>query len=204
MNRLPIAGIRTSTGHRLGHIDIGCGPGLFSWVFLDWLTTNGFGLDRVDLYGLDHCKEMLSLAEMSRNQLELAIPNYPELHCSHSVDDLVDRIAENHRPNTDYVVTFGHVLVQTRHNPAIQGFARVVLGIVESMHPGTVCTLVAIDAVNQPDQLHKGWTQLLDELGQNGLYSHQEDISYSNTKVARLYPTGEEPRQIDDIDDLPF
>jgi hypothetical protein len=36
------------------------------------------------------------------------------------------------------------------------------------------------------------------------LYSHQEDISYSNTKVARLYPTGEEPRQIDDIDDLPF
>ena len=86
-------------------MDLGCGAGWFSWVFLDWAAERGVGYDRLDLYGLDHCPAMLQLAQGARRRLLQYVPDYPVFHCSSEVDALCGLLTENHRENTDYTVT---------------------------------------------------------------------------------------------------
>ena len=64
-----LGNLQASEG-RMAHVDIGCGAGPFSWAFLDWVTEQGVGLDRVDLYGLDHSWATIQLAKMISDKLK--------------------------------------------------------------------------------------------------------------------------------------
>ena len=79
---------------RIAHIDIGCGAGLFSWVFLDWATSKGFDYDRIDLYGLDHSPAMIDIAAMIRRELMgiTNMLNYPSLHYDYDTDSFLRRL----------------------------------------------------------------------------------------------------------------
>ena len=45
------------------HLDIGCGPGVFSWVMYDYMASQeNRDSGRVAYYGYDHCAAMIDLA----------------------------------------------------------------------------------------------------------------------------------------------
>ena len=162
---------------RVALADLGCGAGLFSWVFLDWATRRGVGYHRLSLYGLDHCPAMLRLALEARQRLLQHVPDYPELHCRDDVEALCNQLTENHRQGTDYIVTLGHVLVQAHTPDAIQNFTRVIGHVMELIEPGRNCALVAVDASRERDAFAEGWTALLDSLA-------RANICYAELPIA--------------------
>lgn len=175
---------------RQAHVDIGCGAGLFSWVFLDWGRENNLAYKKVDLYGLDHSPEMIRLAQQMRTGLMTNIPNYPELRYTHRVDALLQLLTEHHRPATDYTVTFGHVLVQAPG--AISEFARVIAHIVQLLDEQSSCAVLAVDARGESSQLAQRWIGLLDRLSRLGIQHQQVAVQFtlinnsSDAKIVRL------------------
>ena len=109
---------------RVVHLDIGCGPGIFSWVMYDYIalheTYNG---DQVDYYGYDHCAAMIELAR-------LFLRRFPDQYEFHGYSDLAEistTLADEELSNCDVVVTFGYALVQVRDDPAALGdFATLI------------------------------------------------------------------------------
>ena len=156
---------------RQAHVDIGCGAGLFSWVFLDWATENSVGYDRVDLYGLDHCQAMLDLAEIARSKLLQYIPNYPSLRFCRDVDSILLQLTEHRREDTDYIITFGHVLIQAHSPENINDFTQIVVHINELKDAHSNLILVPVDAFsgNRPAEFSKAWKLLSDSLEQAGI-----------------------------------
>ena len=165
-----VLGHMTPSGQRGAHVDIGCGAGLFSWVFLDWDLENNLPYDRIDLYGLDHSRAMIRLAQQMRRGLIPSIPNYPALRYAHSVNTLLQALSQHHSAGTDYAITFGHVLVQAPE--AIPDFARVVDHVVELLDAQSTCVMLAVDALNASDKFAQRWDELLDRLSALGI-QHQ-------------------------------
>ena len=62
------------------HIDIGCGAGVFSWAFLDWLTGHFIPHSSVTLYGYDHSQEMIRLSYMLKGRISQIISGYPSFY----------------------------------------------------------------------------------------------------------------------------
>ena len=165
------------------HVDIGCGAGLFSWVFLDWARNNNLSYDHIDLYGLDHCPEMIRLAHQMRAGLMSNIANYPELHYTHDVEVLLQRLTGHHHQVTDYKVTFGHVLVQSPY--AIPEFARIVAHIMALLDAQSSCVVMAVDALSAQVQFAQSWNTLLENLGQFGILHNQVTVQRTSINDAR-------------------
>ena len=159
---------RTSD-YREAHVDIGCGPGLFSWAFLDWATNNGIGYNDIDLYGLDHSPAMVELARMIRDKLVRRIADYPNLSYFSNVESVLREVEENHRQGTRYTITLGHVLVQAHAPDNIRDFTQVITRTVRLRNPLNACRLIAVDAVGRAPQFAAGWQALLDSLEQSSV-----------------------------------
>lgn len=174
------------------HVDIGCGFGLFSWVFLDWPRDSEM---QIESYGLDHSQEMLRFAREMRDRLDHHLPyNLAQSLCyTHDVDVLLQGLTQNYRPDTDYIITFGHVLAQTHDNhDAILDFTKVLAHVLELMDAESNCYLVAVDAHSHDDEFVAGWRLLLDRAACTGIWHNEISVSPSHhaTRIARLRPTG--------------
>ena len=184
------------SGRRVAHVDIGCGAGLFSWTFLDWATAKGVDHDQVDLYGLDHSRVMIRLAQEIRTRLMPDMPEYPELHYSHKVKPLLRELKANHQQGTDYRITFGHVLAQVHdHDPAdIKKFTRVILRILKLLDRQSNCFVVAVDAVNASIPFAEGWCSLITSLESANIRHKRHEVTRtsindcSRARVVSLYP----------------
>ena len=185
--------LRASQG-REAHVDIGCGAGLFSWTFLDWASEQGVGRDHLELYGYDHSMAMIRLAQIVRNKLMRDIPDYPELRYSDDVDSLLAQLTANHRKDTGYTITFGHVLVQAHAPRDIQNYTRIISHICELVNDRNNCILVAVDARAAGDEFLEAWNLLLASLESNGISSKQLDVQHTpindgnRAKLAELLP----------------
>lgn len=134
------------------HVDIGCGPGLFTWVVRDLLRQAQLA---VELYGYDHSTEMVRLAEEIWDELDE--PFHGSWH--DAVDEMLATVAEG--SNYDYsLMTFGHVLAQTHdQEDAIQSFAQIIADVV------TVnCLVVAVDAHGAGPSFREGCDSLSQSL----------------------------------------
>lgn len=155
---------------RIAHIDIGCGAGLLSWVLLDWATQEGFDHGRIDLYGLDHCPAMIDLASEIRIRMmrTIPMPYYPSLHYDYDADSFLRRLKMAWRPNTQYIITFGHVLVQTYNSSpsSIRDFARIIDHIMEIRGQYSTCEVIAGDATRGTwyNSFIESWEVLSDSL----------------------------------------
>ena len=180
----------TASKGQIAHVDVGSGAGVFSWVFLDWAIWRRIKLERVDLYGLDHCPAMIQLAKMVSNKLKQQIPNYPDLSYSHDVDALLSYLMKNHREGTDYVITFGHVLAQAHSCIDIRNFTRVIAYIRNNlMDSQSECYLVAVDARSGFIAFVTGWSLLLKSLESTGIRHEQDSpVIFDSTAKARIYP----------------
>ncbi len=177
----------------VAHVDIGCGPGLFSWVFLDWAITLGIRLEGIDLYGWDHSPEMVRLAEMVRDRLAGYIPNYPNLQYFSNLEELLNQITENQRDGVDYTVTFGHVLVQAHSDENIRDFTEIISRLV--LGARVDCALIAVHALSgeRSGEFQNGWSLLTESLNQTGIIANQLDAGGSlirrpGARFARLNP----------------
>lgn len=175
---------------RKAHVDIGCGAGLFSWVFLDWAIDKGISWDHLDLYGFDHSPEMINLAQDVRNRLKKDMPSYPMLHYSHDVTVLLHELEANHQDGTDYIVTLGHVLAQTANNAeASSNFASIIAHTFNVMANLSDCALVAVDAKNWSEDFRTGWDSLVYRLKNLGIRCETEQVTgtvLNNYRCAKI------------------
>ena len=150
---------------RVVHLDIGCGPGVFSWVMHDHMASQeAREPGHVDYYGYDHAAAMIQLAH-------LFLERFPDKYEFHGYSDLVGistALADQDFSNCDVMVTFGYALVQVRDNPAALGDFATLIACVFPSHS---CTVVAADAHHDPatrdafDGQCRGLETALNEVG---------------------------------------
>ena len=188
-----IMGLLEVSKGRGAHIDIGCGAGLFSWVFYDWAAAQGFDPSRIDLYGFDNCSAMLDLAQEVRDRLIQEIPTFPEMHYHDNVEELLQKLTVNHHEGIDYTITFGHVLVQAQTGSTIHEFTRVISHIVETIDQQSNCVLIAVDARWWSSDFAIGWNSLLNSLDGIGVRYEERPVPVtqindnSRAKFARIH-----------------
>ena len=124
------------------HLDIGCGPGVFSWVIYDHMASQETqDLGPVDYYGYDHSAAMIQLAHLFLERFPLQY----EFHGFSDLDEISMALEARDFSNCDIVVTFGYALVQVRDNPAALDDFATLIGCVFPSHS---CIMVAADAHN--------------------------------------------------------
>ena len=171
------------------HVDVGCGVGLFSWVFLDWATGKMLDFKRLRLFGLDQNRTSLDLASRLREKLSLVVPSYPKLRYYEKAETLSRNLIKRHLKGSDYVITFGHVLAQSHSSEEIRQFTGVIRSALEVMEEGCRCTLVAVDARGATWAFGQGWNQLLSSL-------NQSDIDYEDCCLPKSYINGPADRKM--------
>lgn len=94
---------KTST---IAHVDVGCGPGLFSWVVHDYFRHREPETE-IELHAYDHSPTMIELAELIWREFETGV----YLGVTSDLDGLISQVMQG-GPPADVIVSFGHVLVQ--------------------------------------------------------------------------------------------
>lgn len=162
------------------HVDLGCGPGLFTWVVSDYFRSQS--KIEVSSYGYDHAPNMVRLARLIWKRLELN-ENYS---CQHKLDKLILSIRERKYENLSYLITFGHVLIQTRDDhKALENFADIVGNCVNTAE----CRMVAVDATmyDRPAKFREGCERLVVAMEKKGLIVDNPHIVESEMwTVARM------------------
>lgn len=100
------------------HIDVGCGPGLFSWAAHDHFLDIQGGRS-LELYGYDHCPAMTRLAEAIWRRLDTQV----DASFAYNAEELMSDIWQG-GSTANAIVSFGHVLIQASEDPtAIRSFS---------------------------------------------------------------------------------
>lgn len=125
------------TGTSVFHLDLGCGPELFTWVIRDYFRK--CASVGIDSHGYDHAPNMVELARKVWERLGVT----EKYRCSHSVNEIISASEQASMAYDCVVVTFGHVLIQTRDNKTARDtFARIIATVAESAK----CIIIASDA----------------------------------------------------------
>ena len=155
------------------HVDIGCGPGLFTWVVRDHLRD--MPNVSVDFYGYDHAQQMVSLARSIWRLLEEGT----DYLAYYNIRNLLSSIPRACGDRCTILVTLGHVLIQTVENDsAIGDFARII-----AMCAGMAnCLVVAVDARSRdrPQELRRACNKLDAALQRCGLTIHIAPMGWSH------------------------
>ena len=168
------------TGCQVVHLDIGCGPGVFSWVLHDQMASRNAHLpDSVVYYGYDHCANMIGLAHLFLKGL----PADPyEFHGYSDLAPIRTALERQNFSNCDVVVTFGYTLVQVQGDPyALKDFAT----LISCLFPSRSCIVVAADA--KLEAFGQQCTALKDALNESGVGLEDCWVPYRRSvMVARL------------------
>lgn len=152
------------------HVDIGCGPGLFSWVVHDHFDDTEL---KVQLYGYDHATEMIRLAKLIQDRFESDID-------AQYYDDselLLGDIATAAPRSADVVVTFGHVLAQLADNHQAMG---VFAAMLERLTHTGPCLVLAVDALGHTATFRGSFNRLCDMLEKrNCTWHNRQDLGSS-------------------------
>ena len=161
--------------NRIMHLDLGCGPGLFSWVVRDYAIENyGKKPGDIELVGYDHAESMIRLAHLFRDRLpEYNFEGYYEL------DKIQHMLESKDLSDYDCIITFGYVLVQVEgKREALQNF----IDIIRLLFPVNSCILMAVDAFSEEDRRQKfgnACEELWDSLSNTGINARDRDIENS-------------------------
>lgn len=139
------------SARRIVHIDIGCGPGLFSWVVHDHFLNHNPG--QVSLHGYDRAPEMVKLGELLWGEMVTRVPIVLESDLRKFLVHIADISGRQH---SDVIVSFGHVLVQTvddmeRDPNASEAFVDFSKIVAACSNRNSRCVVVAVDAHSSTD-----------------------------------------------------
>ena len=166
------------------HLDLGCGPGLFSWVIQDYMLEH-YGKKPGDLefIGYDHAREMIHLANLFQEYLpvEYKFDGY------FKVDEIRNMLNSRNFSDCSCIVTLGYVLIQVKDNrEALQDFVR----IIQDLFPAKSCILVAVDAYScesRRQDFRYVCKELLAAVTDAGLNAKPKPIgNYGSTMYAHL------------------
>lgn len=147
---------------RIVHLDIGCGPGVFSWVVYDYMELQNVWDSPVEYYGYDHCRKMIELAEL----IQEGLPVEYEFRGFSKHSEIATALKERDFRGCNVLVTFGHSLVQVRsHRSALREFA----GLVGQVFPAPCCLVIAVDAKGQSETFRTQWDLLEDTIEKQGV-----------------------------------
>ncbi len=169
--------------NKILHLDIGCGPGLFTWVMRDYLLSqHGRKDDSVDFIGYDHAENMIRLSNLFLKNFPIA---YKYNWCGYfKIRSLEKFLRYKKSPTCDVFVTFGHVLIQNRLNiEAMWQFSR----IIAHLFPWNSCHLIAVDAHSQgrPEEFRDACGRLRNALsGRGAVFDYAS--CYKSAMYARL------------------
>ena len=157
--------LRDYGGHRktstIAHVDVGCGPGLFSWVVHDYFRHQEPGTG-IELHAYDHSPTMVELAGLIWREFETGF----YLGATSDLDELTSQVMQG-GPPADVIVSFGHVLVQTSgQENAVGSFADILSCILLDSN-----LVVAVDAQSDPaiQKFHLSIDRLIEALADHGL-----------------------------------
>ena len=163
------------------HLDLGCGPGVFSWAMRDYLVEQcDKEYKEFMLLGYDHAPDMIKLAKLFCEHLPEEL-DYNLLGFS-DIDKLQKALHPMDFSNFDVIVTFGYVLVQTEDNDqAMDNFAKIIESLLS---PSGSCILLAVDAhktrwVNSPWIFHEACNQLKAALDKCSLHLTEQQFGTS-------------------------
>lgn len=146
----------------LVHVDIACGPGLFSWVVVDYLRSNP--LIDISTYGYDRAPNMARLARLIWDGL-----NEDEIFfCHYKIERLLDLIRKSRDMNPSILITFGHILVQTCGDyEALKYFSRIIAYLARIGE----CRILAVDATtgDRPERFRVACDRLRTAIEKKGL-----------------------------------
>ena len=141
------------------HLDLGAGPGLFTWVFWDHVhseTAEGGGL-ALELFGYDHAPEMARLARRVWDAFGL-----PATYRCFADEDEVYTHVWPQGPPTNVLITLGHSLIQVHE--ARDGGLAVFAELCEAVAGLDRSTrLVAVDAHSgdRPGEFDSAWDEFV-------------------------------------------
>ncbi len=126
-----------SVGESVYHLDLGCGPGLFTWVVRDYFHRHAVA-DAI-FNGYDHAPNMVELALKIWKRLNVE----EKYKCYHDIEKVIAASKQASLSSGLVIVTFGHVLIQTRDNKTARDtFACIIATVAESAK----CIIIASDA----------------------------------------------------------
>ena len=149
------------------HVDIGCGPGLFSWVVHDHFDDTELN---IQLYGYDHATEMIRLARLIQDRFESSI----DVQYYDGLEQLLGNIATTAPPSADIIVTFGHVLAQLADDHRAIGVFATILERLTHTGP---CLVLAVDAHGYATTFRGSFNRLCDMLEErNCTWGNRRDL----------------------------
>ena len=147
---------KTST---IVHVDVGCGPGLFSWVVHDYFKHREPKTE-IELHAYDNTPTMVELADLIWREFDTDV----HLGATSDLNELISRIMRG-GPPADVIVSFGHVLVQTSdQEDAIDSFADILSSILLNSN-----LIVAVNVLNESEAYHRAIDRLTDALKRDGI-----------------------------------
>ena len=171
--------ILPNTGSRqtLLHMDIGAGPGLYSWVLRDYARRN-YPTINLKLYGYDRAPKMAKLANMIWDRLDENVA----YSCFHDKNELYTAAMSGPSRSVNVVLTLGYVLIQTDGDGSLKELA----SLCKKFSVNSNACLIAIDAYSgsRPTQFESAWDKLVSSL--SNLRISVEETG-SSKKVARIY-----------------
>lgn len=146
---------------RIVHVDVGCGPGVFSWVVHDYFSVKERGTE-IELRAYDSSSEMVRLAGLIWREFDTSV----YLDATSDVGELTSRIMQG-GPPADVIVSFGHVLAQTSdQKDAIDSFADILSTVRLNSN-----LVVAVGAQRDPaiQRFHRSIDRLTNALVRDGI-----------------------------------
>ena len=132
-----------TTNRSIFCVDMGCGPGLFSWVVQDYMSSSSVKNENIRMIGYDHAENMILLSEkFHQSFVKRRATKYD--WCGYSKIDHLKRDLESwDLSGHDIIVTLGHVLIQIKDDErAIREFSEVI----RSLYRVKSCIVIAADA----------------------------------------------------------
>ena len=163
------------TNKKIVHLNLGSGPGLFSWVARDYMMLQQHVKDDSDIVmiGYDHSKNMVNLADLFRTRLpvEFTLKGYSD------IDELEKKLSSVDFSDYHAIVTFDDILTHRQHRstplhntPSLYDFARITQSLLNSTNS---CILIVVNAFKEPNDLwifRNTWYELEEHL--NGFAMH--------------------------------
>ena len=155
------------------HVDIGCGPGLFSWVVHDYFKHRKLKT-AIELHAYDHSPKMVELAGWIWSEFETGV----HLGATSDLSDLISQVTLG-RQSADVIVSFGHVLAQTSdQQDALDSFADILRRIRLNNRLNNNLVM-AVDAQNDQavQRFHRSINRLIETLA-----THDIDLQPNQPK----------------------
>lgn len=138
-------------------LDLGAGPGLFTWVFWDWAQSETMDGKRrsLDLFGYDHAPEMARLARRVWGAFGLPC----EYRCLASQEEVYANVWPQ-GPPTNVLITLGHSLIQVHRHGGLEIFAEMCEAVASLDRRAR---LVAVDAHGRgmPREFDSAWEEFV-------------------------------------------